>query len=40
MLGATSEVPQFYFPKGKPTDIASDRVTLTSINQAIGEKTL
>lgn len=40
MLGATNEVPQFYFPKGKPTDFASDRVTLTSINSAIGEKTL
>lgn len=35
-LGLANEIPQFYFPKGKPTDVASDRATLVSINAAIG----
>lgn len=33
-----SEIPQFYFPKGKPVDIASERSMATSITVAIGEK--
>lgn len=33
---STTEIPQFYFPKGKPTD---EKALINSINATIGDKT-
>lgn len=34
----TSEIPQFYFPKGKPVDNVTRTTTRSQINAIIGEK--
>ena len=34
----TSEIPQFYFPKGKPVDNVTKTTTRSQINAMIGEK--
>jgi hypothetical protein len=35
----SSEIPQFYFPKGKPIDISTEKAFITTLNSVIGDKT-
>lgn len=35
---STSEIPQFFFPNGKPIDPATELATRSSITSAIGPK--
>jgi hypothetical protein len=35
---STSEIPQFFFPNGKPIDTVAEQATRSSINATLGPK--
>ena len=35
---ASSEIPQFYFPKGKPVDVPTEKAFISTLNSVIGDK--